>query len=193
MEFKVGQKWKTRDGGVVTIVEILHNSGDYKAHMKDFIGIQWGIRKGGTLVRGIETGLDLIELIEEADLASSVINDENQEKRESGELGQSEEHAVTAKRFNSGKVDMTLLPTAAMRAEARVWMKGEEKYGRDNWTKLWGEDTINLCMACALRHSTAIMDGELIDEESGQPHAAHIKCNMSMIIHYMVREGLYKD
>ena len=41
-----------------------------------------------------------------------------------------------ASRFNAGKVDLTLLPTAACRAEARVWMAGARKYSKDNWKKL---------------------------------------------------------
>ena len=92
---------------------------------------------------------------------------------------------TTAKRFNEGKVDLTLIPYDAEIEEARVWMMGEEKYGRNNWEKLWGEDTVDLCLACSLRHINAMKRGELIDNESGLPHAAHVRCNMAMIIRYM--------
>lgn len=91
---------------------------------------------------------------------------------------------MKAKRNNKGKVDMTLLPTDALRAEARVWMHGEQEYGRDNWQKLWGDDTINVVMASLLRHAFAIMDGEVYDEKSGEQHAAHIRCNAAMLIRY---------
>ena len=90
-----------------------------------------------------------------------------------------------AKRFNEGKIDLSLLPTEALRQEAKVWMQGEQKYGRDNWKSLWGEDTVSLCVACALRHTLSILDGELVDQESGLPHAAHVRCNMAMILEYM--------
>jgi hypothetical protein len=102
----------------------------------------------------------------------------------------------TASRFNEGKVDFTLLPIDALRAEALVWAAGRVKYPRDdrhpetgvplgNWEKLWGENTIPLALACALRHINAMLEGELIDAETGQPHAANVRCNMAMIIRYI--------
>ena len=92
-----------------------------------------------------------------------------------------------AKRYNEGKVDLTLIPTKAQRAEARVWMLGEKKYGRNNWEKLWGDKTVPVVMASLMRHATAILDGEATDQESGQFHAAHIRCNAAMLIEYFDR------
>ena len=89
-----------------------------------------------------------------------------------------------ALRFNDGKVDLSLLPIEACREECKVWMKGEEKYGRFNWQKMWGDDTINVVMASLMRHAFAILDGEINDEESGLDHAAHIRCNAAMILEY---------
>jgi hypothetical protein len=94
---------------------------------------------------------------------------------------------MTAKRFNSGKVDYTLLPVKACESECRVWMHGQAKYGRNNWQKLWGEDTVNVVMASLLRHSFAILNGEVIDEESGEYHAGHLRCNAAMLIEYYER------
>ena len=45
---------------------------------------------------------------------------------------------MDAKRFNKDKIDLSLLPRHALEEEAKVWMFGAEKYGRDNWKKLWG-------------------------------------------------------
>ncbi len=87
-----------------------------------------------------------------------------------------------AKRFDTGKVDFTLIPVDAMEAEARVWEGGEIKYGRDNWQKLWGVGTRIKVMKSLLRHCFKILQGEDLDEESGQPHAAHIRCNAAMLI-----------
>jgi hypothetical protein len=92
-----------------------------------------------------------------------------------------------AKRFNEGKVDYTLIPINAQRAEARVWMLGEKKYGRYNWQKLWGSDTVPVVMGCLLRHAYAILEGEDYDKESGQPHAAHIRANAAMLIEHLDR------
>ena len=90
-----------------------------------------------------------------------------------------------ADRFNEGKVDFTLLPVDALEAEARVWMQGEAKYSRGNWEKLWGDNTVNVVMASMLRHAFAIQKGETLDPESGEYHAAHIRCNAAMLIrHY---------
>lgn len=87
-----------------------------------------------------------------------------------------------ADRFNEGKVDYSLIPVDALEAECRVWMLGEKKYGRDNWHKLWGEDTTRVVMASLLRHAFAILNGEEIDPETQQHHAAHIRCNAAMLI-----------
>ena len=94
------------------------------------------------------------------------------------------ERKSLALRHNEGKIDYTLLPIDALQAEARVWQMGEAKYGRNNWQKLWAEDTINVVMASMLRHAFAILEGELLDPESGEHHAAHIRCNAAMLIRY---------
>lgn len=89
-----------------------------------------------------------------------------------------------AKRFNKDKPNLSLLPREACEQEARVWMFGEQKYGRDNWKKLWGNKTIEVCTDSLLRHAFAIASGELFDSESGLSHAAHIRCNAAMILEY---------
>jgi hypothetical protein len=99
------------------------------------------------------------------------------------------EHAKVADRFNEGKVDFTLLPVEALEAEARVWMLGAEKYSRYNWQKLWGEESSNVIMASLLRHAFAIQQGEVTDKETGEYHAAHIRCNAAMLIHYYTTQG----
>ena len=89
-----------------------------------------------------------------------------------------------AVRHNEGKVDLTLLPTTACQEEAKVWMMGETKYGRDNWKQLWGDKTVEVAMASLLRHAFAILAGQENDPESGLDHAAHIRCNAAMILEY---------
>lgn len=91
---------------------------------------------------------------------------------------------MKAKRFNKDKIDMSLLPVEACLQEAKVWQLGEKKYGRDNWKKLWGDDTIQVAMASLLRHAFAILDGQINDPETGLDHAAHIRCNAAMILEY---------
>lgn len=95
-----------------------------------------------------------------------------------------------AVKHNQTKVDLSYLPETAVLEECKAWMFGSEKYGRDNWKKLWGKDTINVAMASLLRHSMAITSGELFDEESGLPHAAHIRCNAAMVLEHMANINL---
>ena len=99
----------------------------------------------------------------------------------------SKELGEDALRFNEGKTDYTLIPVEAQRQEAAVWKLGTEKYGKDNWKKLWGDESIHVIMASLMRHANAILEGELFDSESELPHAAHIRCNAAMILEYMKR------
>ena len=94
----------------------------------------------------------------------------------------------SALRFNKGKVDYTLIPPDAEEAEARVWMAGMAKYGRNNWEKLWGDDTILVVLASTRRHMAAIQRGEYRDPETGELHAAHIRCNAAMLIRYALQQ-----
>jgi len=92
--------------------------------------------------------------------------------------------SAKADRYNEGKVDLSLIPTEAVVQECRVWEHGAKKYSRDNWKKMWGDDTINVVMASALRHMFAILDGQKDDPETGLPHAAHVRCNCAMLLEY---------
>jgi hypothetical protein len=58
---------------------------------------------------------------------------------------------------------------------------GAKKYATHNWIKgmAW-----SVPLACAVRHSLAILNGEEYDSESGQRHLAHVVCNVFMLIHY---------
>jgi len=85
------------------------------------------------------------------------------------------------KRFNENKPRVELLVPEAMKAEARVWAFGAKKYGDWNWQRGMPWTKV---IGCLLRHTFAIMCGEDIDKESGELHAAHIKCNASMLIYY---------
>ncbi len=96
----------------------------------------------------------------------------------------SPDYKIVADRDNKDKPDYTLIPPAALEAEARLWMFGQKKYGRDNWRKFWGDDTMNVILASAMRHLIAMQRGEIIDPDSGLPHAAAVRCNMAMALEY---------
>lgn len=64
----------------------------------------------------------------------------------------------------------------------RVWEFGEQKYNRWNWAQ--GMDW-SVPIACAARHFLAIVEKyEEIDEDSDQPHWAHLVCNLQMLLLY---------
>ena len=53
-------------------------------------------------------------------------------------------------------------------------MFGAKKYTPGNWKK--GLD-LTETLESTQRHLAAVMDGELIDPESGELHMGHIQCN----------------
>ncbi len=90
-------------------------------------------------------------------------------------------------RFDSGKPPVALIPPKADEAEAMVWALGAEKYGMWNWREGM---TIMRILSCIGRHVNKIKAGEDYDSETGQPHAAHIRCNAAMLIEFLGREDL---
>lgn len=100
-----------------------------------------------------------------------------------------------ALRHNQGKVDFTEIPFDCLAEVAKVFQTNKTKYpdnadGTPNWSKLWGDKTTRVAMASALRHSAAILSGEVRDKESELYHAAHIVCNMFFIIRYNLENKL---
>jgi hypothetical protein len=84
-------------------------------------------------------------------------------------------------KFDLGKPPLSLLPRAALEAEAMVLAYGAKKYGTHNWRL--GMDHSRLLDAC-LRHIVAYAAGEDIDPESGLPHLAHARCSLGFLLHY---------
>ena len=84
-------------------------------------------------------------------------------------------------RYNGNKPDMCLIPLWTLEEEAKVWDYGTKKYNAWNWAKgmPW-----SVPYACAMRHLSAWQRGEEIDPESGQPHLAHVMCNIRMLTLY---------
>jgi hypothetical protein len=83
------------------------------------------------------------------------------------------------KKFDSGKLDWTLLPFSSLEGAVKVLMFGAEKYDRENW-KLVKNGTQRYTAAC-LRHLLKHMDGEEFDPETGLRHTAHAMVNLLFI------------
>lgn len=75
---------------------------------------------------------------------------------------------------DASKLDWTLLPVRPVKAILEVLVFGAKKYGRNNWQSL--ERPRQRYLAAAMRHLTAVIDGEWLDSESGKPHLAHAGC-----------------
>jgi hypothetical protein len=84
-------------------------------------------------------------------------------------------------RTNDNKLRYDLCPAIAQREYAKVWTQGLEKYPAGNWEKgfLFSE-----VVASAMRHLEAMRLGEMIDEESGLLHSAHLMANAAMLTEF---------
>lgn len=94
-----------------------------------------------------------------------------------------------AKRDNSAKPALSMLPKVFKAAVARVMSFGAAKYGRSNYLK--GHRVTGLLDSIE-RHIDEIKDGQDIDAESGESHWAHIAANCLMALHQQ-QLGTLKD
>jgi hypothetical protein len=82
------------------------------------------------------------------------------------------------RKFDGEKDRLELLSRIALWATAKVLTYGAKKYAADNWRDgiAWRR-----IIGAALRHLTAFMDGEDIDEESGLPHIDLAACEVMFL------------
>jgi hypothetical protein len=59
-----------------------------------------------------------------------------------------------------------------------------QKYDAWNWSKGLKYSRVVSAMQ---RHILQILKGEMIDKETGRPHAAHVRCCAAMLIEYEAR------
>lgn len=77
-------------------------------------------------------------------------------------------------RYNEEKPKWSLVHYKSLEPMVRVLEMGAKKYSADNWKIGLNRSEI---LESTMRHLTALMDGELLDKESGISHMAHIQCN----------------
>lgn len=85
---------------------------------------------------------------------------------------------ATGVKRDAGKPDLSFLPTEALVGAARVFAFGARKYARDNWR---GGMPWTQPYAAVLRHLTAWLEGEDLDQDSGLPHLDHALCTLMML------------
>lgn len=91
-------------------------------------------------------------------------------------------------RYNEWKVDWTLVDFPSIESLPKVLAYGAGKYERDNWKLGWDKATTECFIGCAMRHMVAMMNWEMVDEESGELHSGHVMANM-MFINYHEKDG----
>lgn len=90
-----------------------------------------------------------------------------------GTNGNTAEHYAQAK-HDGDKPRYDLLPPVAIDMMAQVMTFGAKKYKPEGWRTV--PDAVQRYQAALLRHSFAMLRGEVLDTESGLPHAAHAMC-----------------
>lgn len=94
-----------------------------------------------------------------------------------------------ADRDNEGKPQYSLLSLEALEPCVRVLEYGCKKYARANWKK--GQKMSSL-MDSTIRHLSKILEGELVDEESGLSHLGHAMCNLMFAAHSSTIQDINK-
>lgn len=98
-----------------------------------------------------------------------------------------------AVKFDSGKIDWTLVPFEALEGMVKVLEFGAKKYAAWNWTEGGGFKWTRLIGSC-LRHLFAWARGQDLDPESGLSHIYHAQCNLLFLAYYVGnKEKFNKD
>jgi len=90
------------------------------------------------------------------------------------------EAAEKGMKFDSGKLDYTLVPWHGMDEVVKVLEFGAKKYARDNWRFV--EHAHTRYLAAAFRHIIKYNEGEFVDQETGLSHLAHATCCMLFLL-----------
>jgi len=89
-----------------------------------------------------------------------------------------------ALRYNQGKVQWSLVDYKSIEPMVRVLEYGCFKYSKNNWKKGM---PVSQIIESMLRHTYKLLEGELVDPESGIEHVGHIQCN-AMFLAYVLNE-----
>lgn len=96
----------------------------------------------------------------------------------------------TGMKHDGGKPQLSLIPKEALWGMGNAFTYGAKKYAAHNFKQ--GINYSRLADA-ALRHLTAYMDGENIDEESGNPHLDHALASLAMLKYMDVNKPEFDD
>jgi hypothetical protein len=88
-------------------------------------------------------------------------------------------------RYDADKLRMDLIPPEAELFLARVLTQGAQKYASRNWEL--GMDW-SRCIGALKRHLLRWELGQMYDQESGEPHLAHVLWNAMALLVYEQRD-----
>jgi hypothetical protein len=89
------------------------------------------------------------------------------------------------------KAPLRLVPPALTIGVAPVMALGAKKYGPYNWREY--PVKLSVYLEAIARHLLAVMDGQWLDPESGQPHIAHIAAGVGIILDAGATGNLVSD
>ena len=88
---------------------------------------------------------------------------------------------------DAGKLRLTLVPRAIIKAIAEIREYGVNKYGEN---ESWRKVEVERYKDAAFRHFLAYLDDPSgVDEESGLPHLWHLACNIAFLIELEKQNG----
>lgn len=87
--------------------------------------------------------------------------------------------ATKSLKFDGGKLDWSLMPTASIEGGIRAFMYGEKKYARWNWATTG--IAYSRLFAGLMRHMWAWYWRKDYDDESGLHHLDHAQACLSML------------
>lgn len=93
-------------------------------------------------------------------------------------------------KHDSGKPSISLIPKEALWGMATAFTYGSKKYGQHNFKE--GIAYSRLADAC-YRHLSAFMNGENIDEESGNNHLYHALASLAMLTYMQEKKKEMDD
>ena len=93
---------------------------------------------------------------------------------------------MTGLKYDTGKLQFSLIPPQTTTALAEVLTFGARKYSKNNWMLV--ENGKERYLDALYRHLEAYRSGEYFDSESGLPHLSHALCNLSFIHYFEATE-----
>ena len=117
-------------------------------------------------------------------MENKIINEGHWTKEQIDAVTKSLGESPQALRYNQGNGECSSVDFKSLEPMVRVLEYGGKKYARNNWRKGMPATQIIESM---LRHTYKLLEGELVDPESGIEHIGHIQCN-ALFLSYVLSE-----